>query len=171
MKIETSHPSPNFGSRHGRALNLLVLHADGSRSIDSTLDWCASRASKVSYHTVVGRSGRLFGLVSTDHSAWHAGISEYPGSTVTGPKGPCVNAHSVGLCLSNAQDGKEPFADAQLAAAALYAASLLAAFPLITLDRIVTHAAVARPVGRKHDPAPAGPFDLADFVARVRSIR
>ena len=167
MKIE-KRASPNHGSRGGRAINLLVLHADASPTADASLAWCCDPASKVSYHAIAGRSGRLFELVPDDRSAWHAGISEHPGSGVVGSRGPCVNAHSLGFCFSNKQNGVEFFTDAQLAAGALWVAAKMKAHPLVTLDRITTHEACARPRGRKHDPGPH--FDVPDFLARVKSI-
>lgn len=156
-------PSPNFNERpHGAVVSCVVMHADGDASIDSSIDFCCRTDAerRVSYHTIVGRTGNLFALVSAEKRAWHAGVATFDGHSD-------VNGISVGVCLGNRQDGREPFPEAQLAAAAVYVAGLVRRFPAITVARIVTHAQVALPPGRKCDPAPAGPFDLADFRRRV----
>ena len=161
MKVE-SRPSPNFNSRPPNvAVDCVVLHADADASIDASLDWCCDPKSKVSYHAIIGRTGRIFSLVPGSKRAWHAGVSAFMGRAN-------VNDFSIGLSFGNRNDGVERYTDAQYAAGALYVASLIAAFPLITLDRITTHAAIALPAGRKTDPGPC--FDVPGFVDRIRSI-
>jgi N-acetylmuramoyl-L-alanine amidase len=180
MPFVNERPSPNHRSRGIKRPRCIVLHADASPSVAATLDWCLKSKADleelwwrtdpakrpavpwqpVSYHYVLGRTGSVYRLVSEDRAAFHAGVSEWRGETN-------VNGISVGVCLSNKQDGVEPFSDEQLDAGALVVADI-AKRHSIPLLSITTHAEVARPLGRKRDPAPAGPFDLMDFLGRVQ---
>lgn len=154
---------PHWNERpDGEAPSLLVLHADGGRTEQGTLSWLADPRSKVSYHVLIGRTGEIWSVVPTAKRAWHAGKSEYMGREN-------VNDFSVGICFANAQNGVEHFTDAQYSAGALYLDHLITACPSLSLDRITTHAAVARPRGRKSDPGPD--FLVADLVNRTKSIR
>lgn len=151
--------SPNQGRRPiGVAVDTIVLHADASPKLSSSLSWIMQSASKVSYHYIVGRAGHVYECVPPTRRAWHAGVSEFKGVKD-------CNNYSVGVCLSNDQKD-EPFSDAAIEAGAKLCAMLMHRFPGITLDRITTHAAVARPVGRKHDPGPR--FPMSVFLDRVR---
>lgn len=153
-------PSPNHSPRTaGRAIDTIVLHADASGSVLSTLDWCARKDAQVSYHIVVGRTGLVYELVSPDRVAWHAGVSHYDGRDF-------VNGFSVGVCLSNRNDGKEPYPDRQLDAGAEVCATLIRHYQ-IPVERITTHAHVARPVGRKDDPKG---LDVVLFRSRVAAL-
>lgn len=154
-----SRPSPNYGKRpEGVRVTAIVLHADAANRVDSSLDWARRPESKVSYHLLIGRTGNVFQLVHPDHRAWHCGKSELEGVSD-------VNDFSIGVCLSNRNDG-ESYPKAQLFEAAS-ACAVLAQHYGIPLDRIVTHAEVARPVGRKTDPKG---LDLEAFRATVRAL-
>lgn len=143
-------PSPNHKART-RAVTAIVLHADASNKIEQSMDWVRRAESQVSYHVMIGRNGAVFCVVHPDRDAWHAGVSAMDGE-------PFVNGFSVGVCLSNRNDG-EPFPISQRGAAADVCATLCL-FYGIPVDRITTHAAVALPEGRKTDPKG---LDLAEF--------
>lgn len=148
MTIDRSYQSPNYGRRPWNALvSCIVLHADADSKVSSAITYCCQSSSKVSYHAIVGRLGDVYELVSPDKRAWHAGVSAFDGV-------PDCNNYSVGVCLSNRNDGVEPFTEAALRAAADYCAMLMQKFPAITLERITTHRDVALPAGRKIDPHP-----------------
>lgn len=154
--------SPNFNTRpRDMPISLIVLHADAAKSITSSLSWILSRNSRVSYHYMVGRFGHVYQCVDDVHRAWHAGVSAY-----AGVKG--CNDYSVGVCISNDQVG-EKFTDAAIESAARICATLMTNHPDITIDRIVTHAEVALPKGRKHDPGPL--FPMQKFLDRVRHYK
>lgn len=135
-------PSPNFNKRT-KTVSAIVLHADASTRIDSSLDWCRRPESGVSYHIMVGRTGGVFWLVHPDNRAWHAGKSAMGGISN-------VNDFSVGVCLSNKNTG-ETYPAAQLHEAARVCATLCKFYNL-PVERITTHAIVATPAGRKTDP-------------------
>lgn len=158
-------PSPHHRARGAARTSVVVLHADASRDVAATLSWLADPASKVSYHFVVGRTGQIYQCVPLWRAAYHAGVSEHPGATV----GSSVNNASVGLCFSNAQDGREPFTESALHAGARLVAHIARECPGVVVDGVVqmtTHEACARPKGRKRDPGPL--FDMARFAALVR---
>jgi N-acetylmuramoyl-L-alanine amidase len=149
-------PSPNHNSRGLSKVSAIVLHADASATVESSLSWITRDVSGVSYHVLIGRNGMTFCCVNPDRRAWHAGVAELGTSKD-------VNSIAVGVCLSNKNDGKEPFPMSQQGAAADVCA-LLCRWYGIPVDRIVSHAFVARPVGRKTDPLG---LDLTAFRAMV----
>lgn len=149
-------PSPNHTPRHA-TVTAIVLHADAASRIESSLDWVRRAESKVSYHVMIGRNGSTFCVVHPDRTAWHAGESMFAGERL-------VNRFSVGVCLSNRNDG-EPYPITQLGAAADVCALLCGHYD-IPVTRITTHAAIATPAGRKTDPVG---LDLAAFRDMVES--
>lgn len=149
-------PSPNQSPRH-EPVTAIVLHADASSRIDSSLDWVRRAESKVSYHIMIGRNGAVYLVVPPDLTAWHAGVSEMGGKAN-------VNHFSVGVCLSNQNDGLESYPAAQLEAA-VEVCTVLCRHYNIPVERITTHALVAKPVGRKTDPKGV---NLAAFQQQVR---
>jgi N-acetylmuramoyl-L-alanine amidase len=134
-------PSPNHSPRRA-PVTAIVLHADAASRIDSSLDWVRRPESEVSYHIMVGRTGEVFSVVSPDRTAWHAGVSSMDGARF-------VNRFSVGVCLSNRNDGDEPFPPAQVASAVSVCAVLCEHYR-IDVARITTHALIAPT--RKTDP-------------------
>lgn len=146
-------PSPNHSPR-GAAVTAIVLHADAASRIESSLDWVRRAESKVSYHVMVGRTGEVFAVVNPDRKAWHAGVS-----TMGGERD--VNRFSVGVCLSNRNDGVERYPMAQQGAAADVCAVLCAHYG-IAVERITTHALVSP--DRKTDP---NGLDIASFREMV----
>ena len=161
MIVET-RPSPNWNARPKGEVSVVVIHADADSDIATSLAWICDPKSKVSYHAIIGRTGHVYSVVPVVKRAWHAGVSEYRGRTN-------VNDFSVGLCFGNRNDGNEPYADAQYEAGAQYCAALMAEYPTITLADFTTHAAIARPVGRKTDPGPL--FDMTRLLSRIAALR
>ena len=150
-----SKPSPNK-SRRLQRVTAIVLHADASAKVESTLDWITRGASQVSYHVVVSRMGAIFCCVNPDEKAWHAGVSKLDHETN-------CNEFSVGVCLSNKNDGVEPYPQVQVSATADVCALLCRVYG-IPVDRITTHAIVSP--GRKTDPKG---LDLEAFRESVRA--
>jgi N-acetylmuramoyl-L-alanine amidase len=152
-----SMPSPNHSARRV-PVSAIVLHADASPSVKSSLAWVRLAESRVSYHLMVGRDGTVFSVVHPDRKAWHAGVSRLGDEDN-------VNEFSVGVCLSNRNDGVEPFPMVQQSAAADVCAVLCGLYQ-IDVARITTHAIVARPAGRKSDPKG---LDLVAFREMVKA--
>lgn len=145
-------PSPNF-SKRTRAVNCIVLHADVASRIDGSLDHVRRRESKVSYHIMVGRTGKVYNVVHPDNKAWHAGVSVFDGVKN-------VNDFSVGVCMSNRNDG-EVFPPSQIEETVNVCVALCKHYK-IDPSRITTHAIIAP--GRKTDPLG---FDLHAFQLKV----
>jgi len=74
------------------------------------MDWIRRSESKVSYHILIGRRGDIYALVRPEHRAWHAGASSWDGVAD-------CNDYTVGVCLSNRNDGTETYPIAQRQAA------------------------------------------------------
>ena len=105
--------------------------------------WLCNPESGVSSHYVIARAGHIAELVSPLRKAWHAGISYWRGETN-------INAISVGIEMEH-KDGKDDWPDAQVKACAELCAWLSHTYKLGE-GTIISHASIARPVGRKIDP-------------------
>lgn len=152
-----THPSPHHNARpKGVPIRVIVLHATAGKSDAGDLSWMQSPASKVSYHVLIGRSGAIYRLVEEGRRAWHAGVSEWDGFAD-------VNGVSLGLAFSNRHDNTEPLTPYQIASARSVVKAWREKYPGI--QAVVTHGAVARPEGRKHDPDHSPGFSLADYTA------
>lgn len=152
-----SRPSPNHGARPANTkISGIVLHADAASTIASSMDWCRRRESGVSYHIMIGRNGSIYWLVPPERRAWHAGPSSWDGVRD-------CNNYTIGVCLSNRNDGVEPYSLLQRMAAVEVCALLCKHFDIPTA-RITTHALVATPKGRKTDPRG---LDLSAFLTTV----
>lgn len=149
-----THPSPHFNSRSGKPCRVLVLHSDAGASDAGTLGWLADPVSKVSYHALIGRNGKVYSCVRPEHRAWHAGVSLWQGVKD-------VNSISYGLAYANRNNGKEALTPVQVAAGLAEIERL--ARTITTLEAVTTHAAIAP--GRKTDPLNSVGFVLADAEA------
>ena len=149
--MSLTHPSPNHNDRRGQAVKVIVLHADAAPTEKSCLSWVQSSESKVSYHALVGRDGKVYTMVPYDRRAWHAGKAEWNGVKD-------VNGVSIGLCFSNKNDGKEPLTDAQRKAMRSLIADIRRKYGHLS---VTTHAKVSP--GRKNDPEQVPGFDLKDY--------
>lgn len=145
-------PSPNHNARP-HPIRLIVLHCDASPKESATLSWTSTPASKVSYHVLVGRDGTCYRLVDDKRRAWAVGKSAWRGATD-------VNGISLNLAFANRNDGKELLTPAQVISAKQIIAEWRAKWQV---EDVTTHAIVARPVGRKHDPEAAPNFVLGDY--------
>jgi len=149
--MSCTHPSPNHNTRGAQTVKVIVLHADASPNEKGCLSWLQSSESKVSYHALVGRDGKVYTVVPYDRRAWHAGKSEWNGHKD-------VNGVSVGLCFSNKNDGKEPLTEAQQKAMKALIADVRRKYGQVP---VTTHAKVSP--GRKNDPDHVPGFVLKDY--------
>ena len=150
--------SPNYDSRPwGERIDCVVLHATAQNEMSEATTLFAHRGAGVSAHFVVGRDGRVVQMVPVEGRAWHAGVSRLAG--VGG-----VNDYSVGIEMVNLDDGRDPYTDAQYRAVADII-RLLRTRLTIPDERIVSHARIALPPGRKCDPLG---FDFAKLRRMLR---
>lgn len=137
--------SPNYDFRPSDSrITCVVLHASGLGTLGTTINFFQDPNSMVSTHFIVGKDGRVFQTVPVERRAWHAGISQLDGMSD-------VNNFSVGIELVNRNDGTDPYSDLQYEAVALIIHQLRQSHE-IPDGRIVSHAEIALPAGRKSDP-------------------
>ncbi len=161
-------PSPNANLRpQGQSVSLLVIHNISlppgqfgtscvqsffTNQLDTSLDpyFQTIAELQVSAHLFIERDGAITQFVPFDTRAWHAGVSSFQGVAN-------CNDYSIGIELEGCDD--IAYTDAQYIALAETTRQILAAYPLITPERIVGHNQIAPE--RKTDPGEA--FDWNRF--------
>jgi len=143
MKI-TELPSPNFDSREGHAVDMLILHYTGMKTAQEALGRMQSPEAKVSAHYMVDEDGSLYRLVEEDRRAWHAGLSSWRGESN-------INQRSIGIEIQNPghEFGYRPFPAAQMKMVAWLCRDILSRHE-IPARNVVAHSDVAPK--RKQDP-------------------
>ena len=137
--------SPNCDERPaGAVINCIVLHSTVEPTTEGTMKIFFSPEKAVSAHFVVGRDGRVVQMVPVEKRAWHAGVSTLEGVGK-------VNDFSVGIEMVNLNDGKDPYSPEQMEAVAGIIRLIRSRYD-VPDARIVSHAQVALPAGRKSDP-------------------
>ena len=136
-------PSPNYGPRKA---NYVILHHTSSATLERALLTLSNPNTQVSSHYLIDRDGRVLQLVDENQRAWHAGESYWGGHTD-------LNSASIGIELVN--NGKEPFAPAQIKAL-LSLLSEIRSRNKIPRANFLGHADVAP--GRKTDPSALFPW-------------
>jgi N-acetyl-anhydromuramoyl-L-alanine amidase len=101
-------------------------------------------ALRVSAHAVIRRAGEITQYVPFTARAWHAGESSYQGRRA-------CNDYSVGIELEGTD--QLAYTDAQYRSLAQLIVALCAAYPTLSIERLVGHSDIAP--GRKSDPGPA----------------
>ena len=127
---------------------LIVIHFTDQESVDHSLHTLRTRNSggPVSAHYLIGADGHRYQLVSDERRAGHGGAGRW--GTITD-----INSASIGIELDN--DGKSPFAPAQIDSLLVLLADLCDRLR-IPRTQIVGHEDIA-PV-RKVDPGPLFPW-------------
>lgn len=137
--------SPNYDDRPiGSPINCIVLHATVEPTTEGTVKIFLDPARQVSAHFVVGRDGRVVQMVPIEKRAWHAGVSVLESA-------PKVNDFSVGIEMVNLNDGKDPYPLEQIESVAGLIRFIRSRYN-VPDSRIVSHAQIALPEGRKSDP-------------------
>ncbi len=138
-------PSPNCDDRPADAIvNCIVLHSTVEPTTEGTMKIFETPARRVSAHFVVGRDGRVVQMVPVEKRAWHAGASVLDGV-------PKVNDYSVGIEMVNLNDADDPYPQEQMEAVAGIIRYIRSRYA-VPDERIVSHAQIAVPAGRKSDP-------------------
>lgn len=150
--------SPNCDDRPaGSEVDCIVLHSTVEPTTEGTMGIFLTPSRRVSAHFVVGKDGRVVQMVPVEKRAWHAGPSVLEGAR-------SVNDFSVGIEMVNLNDGKDPYTPEQMQAVAGIIRFLRSRYN-IPDSRIVSHAQIALPVGRKTDPA-GFDFDRIRAIAK-----
>ena len=162
-------PSPNADDRPaGTRVELVVIHnislppgRFGGDAVErlftntlSAMDhpyYAGIAALKVSAHFFISRTGALTQFVSTDHRAWHAGVSSWR------RRGRC-NDFSVGIELEGTDE--HPYTLKQYRRLAALNRALIGRYP--SIQGVCGHSEIAP--GRKTDPGQA--FDWRRFMVQ-----
>lgn len=99
--IKSFIQSPNYSSRNGASIDMIVLHCTTSASVEGTISWFLDQKSQVSAHYIVDTNGDIYQMVHDEFSAWHAKAS---------------NARSIGIEHVGTANGR--LTDAQSMASA-----------------------------------------------------
>ena len=152
-----THPSPNCGERRGGAVpRLIVLHYTAMESCGAALERLCDPEAEVSAHYLIGADGEVLSLVAEEDRAWHAGAGAWGGCKD-------VNSASIGIELDN--DGKVPFAEAQMAALEGLLPGIMERWD-IPPEGVIGHSDMA--YMRKSDPGPL--FDWARLARAGVSV-
>jgi N-acetyl-anhydromuramoyl-L-alanine amidase len=152
--------SPHFDARASRP-DLIVVHGIslpagefggpwidrlfcGQLPPDAHAGFAEIAPLRVSAHVVIRRTGEATQYVPFGERAWHAGRSRY------GERENC-NDFSIGIELEGSDT--VPYEPAQYQALAQLILALCAAYPSLSVERVVGHSDIAP--GRKTDPGPA----------------
>ena len=144
MTTIIQRPSPNFDTRGGVPIDILLLHYTGMKTAEEALDRLCDADARVSAHYVVDQDGTIIQLVDEAERAWHAGASYWAGQTN-------INACSIGIEIVNPghEWGYTEFPDVQMQAVIDLSQGILDRHP-IPPHRVLAHSDVAP--SRKEDP-------------------
>ncbi len=137
--------------RMGTNTNTVVVHATAGSNIEGAVSTLRKRG--LSYHYIIGPSGKIVKCAPARQEAYHAGVS-------VGPQGASVNRYSIGVALVNLNDGKDPYDLAQMDALEWLLPQLRGMMDEYKF--LTTHAAISWP--RKSDPYK---LDLRPVAGRV----
>jgi hypothetical protein len=160
-------PSPNLQSRPaGVRIDTVVIHSTAG-PLQPSLDWLRNPASKASSHYVIAKDGRVFQLVREAAVAWHAGYSRMPDGRED------VNMFSLGIELENANDGRDPYPAAQVAALVAVLKGIVARHRIVR-EKAVSHELIRRLFKQAHPertdvPAKTDPRGL-DLVGVLNQV-
>jgi hypothetical protein len=129
----------------GRRIDMVVMHATGGVKAGDL--WTLSgrdRRHLVSTHYYVTKLGEIYQLVQDKDIAWHAGVTYWQGESD-------CNRFSLGVEMENLNNGKDPYPQAQVDAVVSLVRNKVQQYK-IPRSRLVRHAEIALPPGRKSDP-------------------
>jgi N-acetylmuramoyl-L-alanine amidase len=138
--VSLTHPSPNFGDRRGKQVDLVVVHYTAMPTCATALERLCDPAAEVSAHYLIDMDGTLLSLVDEGARAWHAGAGTWRGEGD-------VNSRSIGIELAN--PGDRPFPDPQMRALERLLAEILHRHRLPP-EAVIAHSDMAPE--RKSDP-------------------
>ena len=123
-----------------RRPNFVILHHTAQDSLGQTIHTFTATRTQVSSHYVISRDGTVVQMLNDYLRAWHAGRGKWGHDTD-------LNSSSIGIELDN--NGKEPFAEAQIQSLLKLLKSLKENYNIPTAN-FIGHADIAP--SRKSDP-------------------
>lgn len=146
--------------RPGRRTDMILLHATGGVKAGDLYTLSGrDRRQLVSVHYYITKIGEMYQLVQDKDIAWHAGVSFWQGEED-------CNRFSIGIELENLNNGRDTYPQAQVDAALWLVRNKVQHYK-VPRSRLVRHAQVALPPGRKSDPR-GFPWDT--FVQQVYAL-
>ncbi len=143
-----------------RRLDMAVIHATAGRKAGDLYTLRGLDKKHIaSTHDYITKAAEWYKLVDDNDIAWHAGVSSWQG------EGNC-NLFSWGLELENLNNGKDPYPEVQINLA-VHVTRLKVIKYNIPRSRLVRHAQIALPAGRKSDPRG---FPWETFVEQVYAV-
>ena len=142
--------TPNVSAGRRIKPQAIVLHHT-SGSYAGSVAWCMDPISKVSYHAIVAKDGRMTVLADPDERTWHAGVSSWRGKRD-------LNSWSVGAAFEGDTNTRQ-LGEAEMASMADHLLPIMQRYGL-TLADVTDHRTVSP--GRKDD---LNPTELARFKA------
>jgi N-acetylmuramoyl-L-alanine amidase len=128
----------NFNMRRP---NFVIIHHTAQTTCEQTLKTFTLQRTQVSAHYVICEEGTVHHMLDDMLRAWHAGAGRWGNITD-------INSMSIGIELDN--DGKEPFAEAQMKSLMQLLAHLKKSYSIPTAN-FIGHADIAPT--RKDDPS------------------
>ncbi len=146
----TTWRSPNFNSRNGQAIDMVIIHFTGMPTAEAALQRLCDPLAEVSAHYVIDEDGTVYQLVDEVQRTWHAGVSEWSGDSN-------INSRSLGIELINPgyEFGYRAFPSPQIAALIALLKDIFARHA-IPLERVLGHSDIAP--DRKQDPGHLFPW-------------
>jgi N-acetyl-anhydromuramyl-L-alanine amidase AmpD len=74
----TFEKSPNYNSREGEKISLVVLHWTAGK-FKGSLSWLKDKRAQASAHYVISKEGKIVQIVKEEDKAWHCGYSYLKG--------------------------------------------------------------------------------------------
>ena len=127
--------------------NYIVIHNDGA-NLNASATRFVLRLRRLSYHYFIGRDGKIYQFMDISYVAKHAGVSNWNGMSDMRP--PSLNPYSIGICLQGTDI--TPYTNKQYTSLSKLINYLYKRYPDSQNKRLLTHADVAMPHGRKTDP-------------------
>ena len=141
-------------------IRVLVIHATAG-TFPGDRDWLLKGGSlfnPVSCHYLIDKTGAGYQFVREQDTAWHAGRSAW---TIDGSRAENLNPWSIGIELSNRNNGVDPYPQAQFDATVELARDIVRRYAIPRVQ-LVRHLDISP--GRKTDPHG---FRWSDFVNAV----
>lgn len=115
--IITTHKARDTCDRHGEKIQFVIFHATAGTS---SLGWLKGNTSGTSIHVLIEKDGTCYQMVSDERGANHVGFSKITvGTKVYSQFAPLSpNTCTLGIELENLNNGKDPYPEVQLRAAA-----------------------------------------------------
>ena len=115
--IITTQRARDYGSRDCQPILFIVIHATAGTN---SLGWLKGNVNGTSIHVLISKNGTSYVMVDDNHAANHVGFSRYVDKGMVYEQHAKHNCNHIshGIELENLNNGRDPYPDVQLRAAA-----------------------------------------------------